>query len=140
MKTLSLLSMLGLGFAASAGAGTEPTFALPDDLARQHEIQTRQWRATDEAALLRAVMSAMQDLEFVLDDAEPALALALGTKYISGQRIRLVVFVRPRSTGHQTVRVCAYLFGYLVDDPEVYQDFFDALDHTASLAGGGISR
>jgi len=145
MKRLPLLSILGLSFTAVAGAGSEPSLALPDDYARQREVQTRQWQAADEGVLLRSVMSAMQDLEFVLEDAEPTLGLAMGTRYVSGRRVRLVVLVRPRGAGRHTVRACAYLYNNylyhsLLTDPKVYQDFFDALGHTTHAQALGPGR
>lgn len=140
MKTLIVLLTLGLSCLAHAGAGPETVMTLPEDYARQREIQTRQWQAGDELTLLRSVMSAMQDLEFVVDDTEPPLGLAYGTKYVSGRRLQLVVMVRPMGAEQYSVRACAYFYGELVEDPEAYQDFFDALGYGAAIRTEALSR
>lgn len=137
MNRLRALLLVAVSWLALDAQAAVPEWSLPDDYLRQRESQTRKWQAAGEIELLRAVMAAMQDLEFVLDDVESSLGLVIGSRFIAGRRVRLVVLVRPLRPGTHSVRACAYLFGAPLKDPVAYQDFFDALGRAAGPGGAG---
>lgn len=127
-----VFALLLVSLAPTTGAaGT--TFSAPENVFHLREIQRRDFDATAQDHLLKTVMATMQDLEFVLDDTEPALGVVTGTKIGGGFRLRLSVFIRPVGTGRYAVRASAHRGHIAIEDPRVYQDFFDALGVVMAL-------
>ena len=69
----------------------------------------------------------MQNLGFIIDEASADLGTVTGTR-ASGSRIHITVSVRPRGDSQLAVRASAYLDLHPIEDPEPYQDFFNALE------------
>ena len=102
--------------------------------------QTRTLHSADRDAALRAVISTLQDLGFVLDSADATLGTVTGTK-LAHYRIRMTVAVRQGDGEQVLVRANADFSQptegkspVLIEDPETYQDFFQALERSAFLA------
>jgi hypothetical protein len=113
--------------------GSGEAFAPAIDRAAFREFQTRRLDGHDGKQLLTSVMAAMQDLEFFIDDVEPALGVVTGTKIGHGQRVRLSVAVRPLDEDSYSVRACAYRGPGVIDNPRTYQGFFDTLAMVMAL-------
>ena len=96
-------------------------------------IQTRAFDTTEKDATLRAVMATLQDLGFVIDDAEDTLGTVSATK-LDKYALRMTVSVRPRGTTQLLVRASAQYNLRAVEDPGPYQQFFDALGQAMFLA------
>ena len=96
-------------------------------------IQTRVFDMTDKKKLMQAVISTMQDLDFVLDDADILLGSVTGSKYIGYAVITMTVTVRPRGETQLLVRANAQHGIVSVEDPGTYQDFFVALEKSLFL-------
>lgn len=133
MRTLLLCTALLLIWPACASAGKSESFASPEEVLALREIQTRRFEAEDPVRLLKAAMAAMQDLQFVIDDAEPALGLAVGTSLARGSRVQVSVFVRPVGDDRYSVRASVHRGPFRVDEPRVYRDFFDAIGVVMAL-------
>ena len=95
-------------------------------------IQTRAFDSTDREKMLRTVISTMQDLGFVIDEADEVLGSVSGTK-LDRYRLRLTVTVRPRGTTQLLVRANAQYQLTQVVEPEPYQQFFTALGRALFL-------
>jgi hypothetical protein len=83
--------------------------------------------------MLRTVIATLQDLGFVIDDADETLGTVSATK-LDRYRLRMTVLVRPRGTTQLLVRANAQYNLRAVEDPEPYQQFLDALGKSLFLA------
>lgn len=88
--------------------------------------QTRTYDTDDRIRVLRAVMSTLQDLRFVIDKADDAVGIVSATK-LDGYALTMSVSVRAKGAQTQ-VRANAQMNLKAIEQPGPYQDFFRALD------------
>jgi len=79
----------------------------------------------------------MQDLGFVIDDANYTLGSVSGTK-LDNFQLRMSVTVRPRGTTQLLVRAGMQFNETQVDDPEPYQQFFTAFGRAMFLEAQNV--
>ena len=89
-------------------------------------IQSRVFDTNDRRFLLRTIIATLQDLGFVIDDAEETLGTVTATK-LKRYVLRVTVSVRPRGDTQMIVRCNAQYNLQTVEDPEPYQQFFTSL-------------
>ena len=89
-------------------------------------IQSRVFDTNDRGFLLRTIIATLQDLGFVIDDAEETLGTVTATK-LKRYVLRVTVSVRPRGDTQMIVRCNAQYNLQTVEDPEPYQQFFTSL-------------
>ncbi|CAB1064479.1 hypothetical protein D1BOALGB6SA_9275 [Olavius sp. associated proteobacterium Delta 1] len=82
--------------------------------------------------MLRTVIATLQDLGFIVDKADDVLGAVSATK-LDRYTLRMTVTVRPRGATQLLVRVNAQYELIAVEDPEPYQQFFDALSQSIFL-------
>ena len=82
---------------------------------------------------MRAVISTLQDLGFVLDKADLSLGTVSATK-LDGYALRMTVTVRPRGADAMLVRANAQMNTTPITDPAPYQSFFQALERSIFLS------
>ena len=82
-------------------------------------------------------MATMQDLGFVIDDADMDLGTVSATK-LDRYSLRLTATVRERSETQVLVRANAQYNLKAVSDPEPYQQFFSALEKSLFLQAHGV--
>lgn len=105
-------------------------------------IQTRSFDTSDKKMVLRSVISTLQDLGFVMDNADLVLGIVSGTKfgkheYIAYQ-LKMTVTVRNRGESQVLVRANAQYNILAVNDPKPYQDFFTALEKSLFLTAQNV--
>ncbi len=123
----TMLCLLVL-FAGCAGIGSRAQVLGTDESqVKLRSIQTRAFDTADKDKMLRTVISTMQDLGFVIQRADDELGSVTGSKFLKNQVLNLTVTVRPRGGAQLLVRANAQYGLVAVEDPESYQDFFDAL-------------
>ena len=97
------------------------------------QYQTRAFETPDQPLVQRAVISTLQDLGFVVDQADSVVGAISGTK-LDGYALRMTVTIRPRNEKQTVVRSNATFNVRTVDDPLPYQQFFSALSKSLFLA------
>ncbi len=103
---------------------------------QKRSYQTRAFDTTDKQRVLRATISTLQDLGFVIDRADSTLGSVSATK-LDSYLLKITVSVRPR--GEQTlVRANAQYNVTPVEDPKPYQDFFNSLGKSLFLQAQNV--
>ena len=121
---LALCAALGsAGCAVEAHQGVLDTGGASQLKLRQ--MQTRYFDTTDKQKLMECVLATLQDLGFVIDSASYELGTVSATK-LSGYQIKMTVNAVPRGKNQMTVRANAQYQLYPIQDPQPYQQFFDA--------------
>ena len=95
-------------------------------------IQQRAFDTTDKESALRTVIATLQDLGFVIDEADDVIGSVSATK-LDRYRLRMTVSVRPRGQTQMLVRANAQYNRSAVEDPEPYQQLFAALERSMFL-------
>lgn len=98
----------------------------PAEQAELRAMQSRAFDTTDVEKVMRSVIGTLQDLGFVIDDANTTLGLISATK-LEGSVVRMMVTVKRRGKTQTAVRASAQQGYKTVVDPETYQRFFAAL-------------
>jgi len=144
MSSDSNIRFLGVAVLLSAcivltGCGTSKKQLLATNKSQLQlrSIQTRAFDTTDREKTLRTVIATMQDLGFVIDDANYILGLVSGTK-LDNFQLRMSVTVRPRGETQLLVRAGMQFNVTQVEDPEPYQQFFTALGRAMFLEAQNV--
>ena len=97
--------------------------------------QTKSY-SIDKKSAVRAVISVLQDLGFVIDRADNLTGTVSGTK-LDGYKISMSITVRQRGK-ETTVRANAQVGVEAITEPKTYQDFFTSLDKGIFLERNNI--
>jgi hypothetical protein len=135
MRT-KLLAAFILSFAFislfSCAPSTKQVLATKESQVKLRAIQSRAFDTTDKEMMLRTVIATLQDLGFIIDKADDVLGTVSGTK-LDRYALRMTVSVRPRGQTQLLVRGNAQYEIYAVEEPEPYQQFFEALSKALFL-------
>jgi hypothetical protein len=116
----------------SCATSTQKILATSESQVKLRAIQTRAFDTADKTKTLRTVIATLQDLGFVVDKADENLGVVSGTK-LAGYSLRMTVTARPYGEKQMHVRASAQFGLRVVEDPEPYQHFFDALSKAIFL-------
>ena len=125
--SLTLIALL------SCAPSTKQVLATNESQVKLRAIQTRAFDTTDRQKMLRTIIATLQDLGFIIDKADHVLGTVSGTK-LDSYELRMTVATRPRGETQLLVRASAQYEIYAVEDPEPYQQFFEALSKALFLA------
>lgn len=98
---------------------------------RLRNMQTRAFNSTDKKKALRAVISTLQDFDFLIGDANKVLGLVSAAR--SSDWLQMSVTVRRRGETQLLVRANMEYNKRGVEDPAVYQKFFSLLEKSMFL-------
>jgi hypothetical protein len=124
--TRHVLPLVLVFLAAGCGYSHKELLKPPAEQAALRAMQTRAYDTVDEQKTLRAVIATLQDLGFVLDDANAALGIVSATK-LEGGVVRITVTVRRHGEKQTAVRASAQSGETTITDPASYQEFFVSL-------------
>lgn len=126
-----VLMLLGAS-ATACGTSRAKLMAMDESQLKLRSIQTRTFDTPDKQKTMRTVIATLQDLGFVIDDADEKLGTVSATK-LEGYALRVTVTVRPRGETQMLVRANAQYQLATVADPEPYQNFFISLEKAMFL-------
>ena len=129
--TITLSVLLTLTLFACAGK-QKNILETRESQVKLRSIQSRVYDTADRNRLLRTIIATLQDLAFVIDDADVTLGTVSGTK-LSGYYMRMTVSIRPRGEKQTIVRSNAQFNLMMIEDPEPYQAFFSSLSKALFL-------
>ena len=130
-----VMTILSVAFvlALAACAGTQRNILeTTESQVKLRAMQSRVFDMRDNNRLLRTIIATLQDLGFVIDDAEESLGTVSATKR-SGYFLRMTVSIRPKGTRQMIVRSNIQFNLEPVEEPEPYQHFFSTLSKALFL-------
>ena len=127
MKLLLPILLVCTSLLSGCATTNQRVLDLGDETQLQkRSYQSRIFETADKEKVLRAIISTLQDLGFVIDRADLMLGSISATKQDRDQ-IRITVSVRPKGNDRMLVRANAQLNISPIEDPKEYQNFFSSL-------------
>lgn len=96
-------------------------------------VQTRTFDVQDRQQAMRGVITALQDLGFIIERANEPLGLVTAARFAEPNYydvLGVTVTVRPEAEGRMTIRANAIYNNKPIEDPKVYQNFFATLERS----------
>lgn len=119
---------------------------MDESQVKLRSMQTRAFDTTDKDKMLRTVISALQDLGYIVNEANEVIGtVSARTTHIKYKLLEkkkypllITVTVRPRGETQLLVRANAQYNQKAVENPLVYQNFFTVLEKSIFLTAHGI--
>ena len=115
-----------------SGCNSAPKVNEAEVSLKLRAIQTRSYDTTDTNNALRVAMATLQDLGFVIDNADADLGTVSATK-LDNAATKMTITVRTRGKTQILVRANAQYRLLAVEDPIFYQQFFTAYSKSMFL-------
>jgi hypothetical protein len=115
----------------------QQVLATANSQAAQRAISTRYFDTGDRAKVFQGVLSALQDLGFVVDRADPVLGTVSATRF-GGGVLRLTITVRSGNATRTIVRASGQFNQSELSDPAPFQRFYEALSQSLFLQANEI--
>ena len=127
-----ILSFFFVLQACSTGSTKPPEnlLSLTDAQMKIRSYQTRVFDLSDQQKALRAVVSALMDLGFIVERVNVPMGLVTAAKFAgSGHSgfVEATVIIKPKGDNQIEIRANAIFNTKPVEDPKVYQNFFTTL-------------
>lgn len=134
MKFLLSFILLSVSLLSGCASTTDRVLDVGDQSQLQkRSYQSRTFETSDKEKVMRASISTLQDLGFVIDRADLVLGSLSGTKFSANQMIKITVSARPKGSDRMLVRANAQFNVTPIEDPKQYQDFFTSLEKSLFL-------
>jgi hypothetical protein len=131
--TAAMTSVFLLAGCASPPPEPVNLLAPTEEQAKIRNLQTRSFDIADRQFAMRGVISALQDLGFIIERANEPLGLVTAARFAEPRYFDVVgvtVTVRKSSELQSTIRVNAIYNNEPITDPEVYRNFFATLERS----------
>ncbi|MCF6252224.1 MAG: hypothetical protein L3J75_13290 [Methylococcaceae bacterium] len=127
-----ILSFFFILQACSTGSTKPPEnlLSLTEAQMKIRSYQTRVFDLSDQQKTLRAVVSALMDLGFIVERVNAPLGLVTAAKFAgSGHSgfVEATVTIKPKGENQVEIRANAIFNTKPIEDPKVYQNFFSTL-------------
>ncbi|UFS71179.1 hypothetical protein LPW11_03060 [Geomonas sp. RF6] len=134
-KRLSPAAALLAGFLLAQGcAAPQPgqdLLAPTDAQMKLRAVQSKAFEVADRTVAMRGVISALQDLGFIIERANEPLGLITAVRFAEyTDVVGVTVTVRQQENRKMIVRANAIYNNKPIDDPKVYQNFFATLERS----------
>lgn len=100
-------------------------------------LQTRTFDLQDRHAAIRGVIASLQDLGFIIERTNEGLGLVTAARFAEPNYydvVTITVTVRQDSVNKMSIRANAIYNNKPIEDPKVYQNFFNALQRALFLS------
>jgi hypothetical protein len=134
IRLAGLILLAGITLSACASPPPEPPgplLAPTEEQMKLRSMQTRNFDVSDRLIAMRGVISALQDLGFIIERANEPLGLVTGARFAEPNFydvVGITVTVRMLDEKQVTIRANAIFNNEPVTDPEVYRNFFATLE------------
>jgi len=127
-----ILFLLFVLQACSTGSTKPPEnlLALTEAQMKIRSYQTRVFDLSDQQKALRAVVSALMDLGFIVERVNVPMGLVTAAKFAGTGHsgfIEATVMIKPKGDSQIEVRANAIFNTKPIEDPKAYQNFFTTL-------------
>lgn len=136
-KSFLIIAVLGCLGLMNGCASTSERALQGGNQVELRSMQTRAFDTVDKNKITRSVVATLQDLGFVIDNADADLGTVSATK-LDGYQIKMTVSIRPKSETAMLVRANAQYNLTAIEDPKMYQDFFVTLGKAMFLTANKI--
>jgi hypothetical protein len=138
-KSFSILMLLSLApiLFWSCTSSRARLLESEESQVKLRQIQTRTFDTTDKSKMLRATISTLQDLGFIIDKADNELATVSATK-LDGYQLKMTVSVRAKGTTQLMVRANAQIGLRAIEEAGPYQNFFNSLSKALFLEAHNV--
>ena len=119
------------------GSSRNQVLAAEESQVKLRSMQSRLFDTTDKRKTLRTAMATLQDLGFVIDEADDVLGTVSATK-LDRYAVRITISVRPHGNTQMLVRANAQYNLKAIEDPEPYQQFFAAFAKAMFLTAHNV--
>jgi hypothetical protein len=130
-SALLLTLTLALGGCARPPAEPVNLLAPTEEQMKIRNLQTRTFDVAERRVAMRGVISALQDLGFIIERANEPLGLVTAARFAEPRYYDVVgvtVIVREENETQTTIRANAIYNNQPITDPAVYQNFFATLE------------
>jgi hypothetical protein len=119
---------------ACAAPTPKPDLLAPtEEQMKLRSLQTRAFDVADRNQAIRGVLSALQDLGFVIERANEPLGVITAARFAEPDFeniLEITVTVRAEEAGKMSIRANAIYANEPIIDPTVYQNFFATLERS----------
>jgi len=122
-KNLFIVAIIALAFFTGCVSRDSRILETSESQLKLRSIQTRSFETNDKRMVTRIVVATLQDLNFVIDDADADLGTVSATKLSRYQ-------VKIRANARYNLQP--------IEDPQIYQDFFAALEKSLFLSANSV--
>ncbi len=134
-RIVALTILIALMSSSCASPPKEPTelLAPSEEQMKIRNLQTRTFDIADRKVAMRGVISALQDLGFIIERANEPLGLVTAARFAEPRYYDVVgvtVTVRSANATQTTIRVNAIFNNQPITDPAVYRNFFATLERS----------
>jgi len=130
LHVVLILSIIG-ALAACASPSPESVLGGAEAQLKNRSMQTRVFETNDKQLVLRAIIDALQDTGFMIEQADAMLGTISARKFVLDRDVprdfRMMVTVQLRDNKRVLVRANAEFHNKPVDEPVAYQNFFTTL-------------
>jgi hypothetical protein len=133
LKALLVLAMVGLTGGCASTSSEQQILAADVSQVAIRNIQSRAFDTADKKLMMRSVVNTLQDLDFLIQDANFDLGTVTGQKFSGITVVKMSVTVKDRNAKQLLVRANVQYGLKAVEDPKIYQDFFAALEKSVFL-------